>query len=98
MSVRTVYKRMSGCSLSVSISYSNVTDKEFDAVLRDILISFPKTGYRRMLGHMNKRGMSVQDKRVRAIFHRVDLEGAIKCCISLRTIQKRKYNVKGFDS
>ena len=89
---------MSGCSLSVSISYSNVTDKEFDAVLRDILIGFPKTGYRRMLGHMKKRGTRVQDKRVRTIFHRVNLEGAIKCYISLRTIQERKYNVKGFDS
>lgn len=31
-------------------------------------------------------------------FHRIDLEGGIKLCISLRTMQKRKYNVEGSNS
>ena len=31
---------------------------------------------------------------MRRTFHRVDLEGVIKRCVSLRTIQRRKYNVK----
>ena len=51
-----------------------------------------------MLGHLNARGMRVQEKRVRRSFHRVDLEGVIKRRISLRTIQRRKYNVKGSNS
>ena len=51
-----------------------------------------------MLGHLNARGMRVQEKRVRRSFHRVDLEGVIKRCISLRTMQRRKYNVKGSNS
>ena len=73
---------MSGFSLSMSNLYSTVTDQELDAVLRDILIDFPKTGYRRMLGHLKARGIGVQEKRVRRIFHSADLEGAIKRCIS----------------
>ena len=51
-----------------------------------------------MLGHLNARGIRVKEKQVRRSFHRVDLEGAIKCCISLKTIQRRKYNVKGSNS
>ena len=42
--------------------------------------------------------MRVQEKRVSRSFHRVNLEGVIKRCISLRTIQRRKYNVKGYNS
>ena len=51
-----------------------------------------------MLGHLNAREIRVQEKRVRRRFHRIDLEGAIKRCISLKTIQRRKYNVKGSNS
>ena len=98
VNVRTVHRRMSGCLLSVSSSYSTVTGQELDAILRDILIDFPNTGYRRILGHLNARGMRVQEKPVRRSFHRVDLEDVIKRCISLRTIQRRKYNVKGSNS
>ena len=35
---------------------------------------------------------------MRRNFHRVDLEGVIKRYISLRIIQRRKYNVKGSNS
>ena len=45
VSVRIVHRRIIGFSLSVSNLYSNVTDQELDAVLRDTLIDFPKTGY-----------------------------------------------------
>ena len=51
-----------------------------------------------MLGHLNAGEMRVQKKRVRTSFQRVNLEGVIKRCISLRTIQRRKYNVKGSNS
>ena len=61
VSLRTVHWRMSGRLLSVSNSYSTVTGQELDAILRDILIDFPKTGYRRILGHLNARGMRVQE-------------------------------------
>ena len=98
MNVRRVHGRMSGCSLSVFNLNSTVTDQELNAVLRDILIHLPKTGYRGMLGHLNAGGTRVQKKRVRRSFHKVNLEGVIKRCISLRTIQRRKYNVKGSNS
>ena len=81
VSVRTVYGEWVDFHY-VSNLYSTVTDQELDAVLRDILIDFPKTGYRRMLGHLKARGIGVQEKRVRRIFHSADLEGAIKRCIS----------------
>ena len=55
--VPTFHKRMSGFSLSVSNFYSTVNDQELDAVLRDILIDFLKTGYKRMLGYLNACGM-----------------------------------------
>ena len=64
VNIRTVHRRMSGCLLSVSSSYSTVTGQELDAILRDILIDFPKTGYRRILGHLNASGMRVQEKPV----------------------------------
>ena len=38
------------------------------------------------------------EKRGRRSFHRVNLEGVIKRSISLRTIQRRKYNVKESNS
>ena len=75
VSVHTVHRRMSGCSLSVSNLNSTNTDQKLDVVLGNILIVFPKTGYKKMLGHLNAPGMRVQEKRVRRSFHRVDLEG-----------------------
>ena len=68
VSLRTVHRKMSGCLLSVSNSYSTLTGQELNAILRDILIDFPKTGYRRILGHLNASGMRVQEKPVEEKF------------------------------
>ena len=55
VSVRTVRRRMSEISLSVSAHYADITDSDLDSVVADIQHTFPMCGNRQMQGHLLAR-------------------------------------------
>ena len=56
VSLRTVCRRMSQYSLSVSASYADLTDDELDELVKAIQDQFPMCGNRQMIGHLLSRG------------------------------------------
>ena len=69
VSVRTIERRFQDFSLSVTATYTEITDVQSDKTVREIMLIFPSTGYKRMSGYLRSRGIRVQQKRVReAIF------------------------------
>ncbi|XP_066935261.1 uncharacterized protein [Clytia hemisphaerica] len=91
----TVCRRLSEGGYSITKTYSAMSDDELDVCVRNILDEFPRTGYRRMKGFLQSDGHRVQEKRVRASMHRVGLEGVLSRSTELKTVRRRKYNVKG---
>lgn len=91
VSVRTVYRRMSRYGLSVSSTYSELTDEELDAITSDIHKEFPTCGSKQMSGHLLSRGIRVQQNRIRESIHRIDPEGSV--ARRLQTISRRTYRV-----
>ena len=71
VSVRTIRRRMDDIGLQVSDLYSTLSDNELDIIINEILIQFPNTGYRMMAGHLKRRGVRVQQYRIRESLHRL---------------------------
>ncbi|XP_066921422.1 uncharacterized protein [Clytia hemisphaerica] len=92
---RTICRRLSEKSMSIVDTYSKMSDSQLDECVKNILDEFPRTGYRRMKGFLQSNGHRVQEKRVRACMHRVGLEGVLSRSTELKTVRRRKYNVKG---
>ena len=98
VSKRTIVRRQQEFELKISNTYSNISDGELDQQVFSILQDLPKTGYWQMVGPLKARGIRVQEKRVRRSMLRVDMEGVLSRSVELRTIQRRKYQVKGTKS
>ena len=91
VSLSTIRRRMCAYSLSVSDSYSDVTDPELDLLVRDIKHNNPNAGYRLMQGHLLQQGYRIAQARIRDSMRRVDPDGvAIRWAA---TVQRRKYSV-----
>ena len=71
VSVRTIRRRMNDIGLRVSDLYSALPDNELDIIVNEILIQFPNSGYRMMTGHLKRRGIRVQQHRLRESLHRI---------------------------
>uniref|UniRef100_A0A7M5V6S7 Integrase catalytic domain-containing protein n=2 Tax=Clytia hemisphaerica TaxID=252671 RepID=A0A7M5V6S7_9CNID len=91
----TICRRLSDQSISIKNTYSKMPDYELDESVKTILDEFPRTGYRRMKGFLQSKGHRVQEKRVQASMHRVGLEGVLSRSTELKTVRRRKYNVRG---
>lgn len=82
---------MTDYNLSVSAQYSQVTDDELDAIVKDIKIAFPNCGYRLMHGHLLTHGYRITQTRIKDALHRVDPDGsALRWAVA---IERRKYKV-----
>ena len=77
VSISTVRRRMTEYGLSISATYSSISDEELDALVKDIQIMFPMCGNRQMLGQLLARGVRVQQHRVRESQRRIDPEGSM---------------------
>ena len=91
VSLSTIKRRMNEFGLSVTSLYSIITDQELDAIVSQIKIDFPNSGYRLMQGLLLHRGHRVTQARIRDSLQRVDPEG-----VAIRwstTVQRRKYMV-----
>ena len=92
VSVRTIRRRMDDIGLRVSDLYSTLPDNELDVIVNEILINFPNTGYRMMAGHLRRRGIRVQQYRIRDSLHRI-----APASIATRwhtSIRRRVYSVR----
>ena len=52
VSESTIKRRLHLYELSISPTYSNLSNEALDAIVKDILDLFPKTGYKRMIGFL----------------------------------------------
>ncbi|XP_066301033.1 uncharacterized protein [Branchiostoma lanceolatum] len=98
VSSSTVFRRIREYGLSVSDTFSTVSDEELDSAIQNILQTFPNCGYRMMRGHLAGRGLRVQEDRVRSSMHRVDPVGVFLRSISLRVLVRRAYCVRAPNS
>ena len=77
VSLSTVRRRMTLFDLSISSAYTSLSDVDLDQVVHDIKVEFPTCGCKQMQGHLQARGLRVQQLRVRESLRRVDPEGSI---------------------
>lgn len=75
---------------------SDLTDAELDAVMTDILRSFPNYGRRMIDGHLRFLGHEVKRRRLQQSYARV--HGPPVAAFGARRIGRRRYNVKGYNS
>ena len=93
VSQRTVERRMNEFGIRIGNCYSNINDRDLDAVVSNIICDFPNVGYKRMSGLLLSRGLRIQQNRVRETMRRVDLRGTLFRALSLRVIHRRRYYV-----
>ncbi|XP_051997736.1 uncharacterized protein LOC127654572 [Xyrauchen texanus] len=81
--------------LSVTGSYSNLTDEELDNLVRSVKLKMPHIGYRMMKGELQAMGHRVRWDQVSASMHRVDSAGILERMARLGCVARRTYSVKG---
>ena len=94
-SISTINRRLSIYGLSISQTYSTLTDGELDAATLQLISQYPNCGYRRMIGLLRGIGINVglQQSRVRESMRRSDPEGILIRALQLTPISRRTYNV-----
>lgn len=93
VSLSTVTRRLKDYGLSVTQTYSTISNTELDEITQQLVSEFPNCGYRRMIGFLRARGINVQQIRVREAMKRSDPEGVLLRSLQLTPISRRVYNV-----
>lgn len=93
VSLSTVTRRLKDYGLSVTQTYSTISNTELDEIMQQLVSEFPNCGYRRMTGFLRARGINVQQIRVREAMKRSDPEGVLLRSLQLTPISRRVYNV-----
>ncbi len=65
VSLSTVRRRMTEYGLSVTALYSNITNRELDTLITQIMGNFPNCGYRMVEGHLLRQGHRITHARIR---------------------------------
>lgn len=81
---------------SSTSSQSALSDSELDEIMSQILNSFPSFGRRMIDGHLKYLGHQVPRARIQQSYARV--HGPPVSAFGVRRIQRRVYNVKGYNS
>ena len=95
VSIRTIERRLSEFGLRIRSTYSDISDQALDNILRNILTEFPNTGYWRMTGFLQSRGLRIQQSKIREAMRRVNPAGVLLRALEIRTIHRRRYQVYG---
>lgn len=95
VSCSTIKRRFREYSLTITQTYSMITDQELDKKVEGYLKEFPNTGYKRMRGFLISENIRIQEQRIRECMRRVDPQGVILRSLQSRPILRRKYSVKG---
>ena len=82
--------------LSSTSSQSSLPDEDLDAIMIDILNTFPTFGRRMVDGHLKFLGHHIPRKRVQQSYARV--HGPPYGGFGVRRIERRVYNVRGYNS
>lgn len=89
----TLYRRLDEEGISRQLTYTDISNLELDAVVRDIKHAHPNSGERLLIGHLAQQNIIVPRFRVRASIHRVDpINTALRRSI---TIRRRVYYSEG---
>ena len=96
VSDKTVRRRMTEYGLSVTSTYSNLTDEELENEISSIIHEFPYVGYKTLSSILCSKGHRLQQMRVRSAVRRVDPEGTLvrRLFAASHRLQRRKYSVR----
>lgn len=97
-STRTIQRRLSEHGISLHKRFSDISDRELDEHVKNIVTSFPNIGYRSVKGHLSSANHVVQEARVRDSMRRVDLEGVLCRQMTLKPALRRTYSVPASNS
>ena len=95
VSESTVKRRIREYGTSVRQRYSNISDETLDGVVQALMREFPNCGYKRMTGLLLNAGHRIQQTRIRERMRRVNPEGVLLRALELRTVRRRRYQVRG---
>lgn len=87
VSIKTLQRRAREWNV---FTYSPITNQALDAVVREILLEFPRAGEVMLNGHLRSKGIHVQRAKLRGSIYR------IRGCQTLHSrIHRRSYSVPG---
>ena len=92
----TLYWRLEQEGIDQTLSYSSISDRDFDETIESIKHSHLYDGERLIIGHLRQRGIVVQRYKIRALRHRVDPIGT--AVQRSRAISRHVYQVEGPNS
>ena len=95
VSESTIKRRIREYETSVRQRYSNIADEALDSVVEGLMREFPNCVYKRMTGLLFNAGHRIQQNRIRECMRRVNPEGVRLRALELRTVQRRRYQVRG---
>ncbi|CAM4273683.1 unnamed protein product [Leuciscus chuanchicus] len=96
-SVSTVKRRLRSFNLLQSASYSDISDVDLDAKIRDLVAGNDQLGSEAVRAQLRAEGLLVQRCRVRTSMHRVNPRAAALRAMSQR-LRRRSYRVAGPNS
>ena len=89
----TLYRRLEEEGISLSTTFSNISDMDLDRVIQTIKADHPNDGERLIIGHLTRQNLILPRTRVRASIHRVDHEGTLQR--RSVTVRRRTYHSEG---
>ena len=93
VSLRTIERRQQEFGIRQRSTYSIISEHDLDNIIENILVRFPKTGYKRMTGFLRSRGVVVQQSRIREAMGRVNPERTMLRALQLHVTHRRSYQV-----
>ena len=91
VSLHTIELRMAEFGLTVTATYTTMSDEQLDTTILEIMTAFPNTGNKRMTGYLRSRGMRIQQYRIRESMRRVDPEGTLHHALEMNIVHRRVY-------
>ena len=96
VSASTVRRRMTDFGLSISDTYTCISDEDLCSAILDIKKNSPNSGYRFVWSHFKAGGIKVPIHRVRLLCHRMDPIGVVTRWMAV--VERRTYKVPGPNS
>ena len=94
ISKRTMQRRVHEYQLYKE-KYNHISDDELEEMVHKIILDFPKSGFRRMKGYLQAKGLNIQWERIHSALWKLDPERMILRLVNSNIIHWRKYSVPG---
>ena len=76
VSKRTIQRRVHEYQLYKE-KYNHISDDELEEMVHKIILDFPKSGFRRMKGYLQAKGLNIQWERIHSALWKLDPERMI---------------------